>query len=90
MVDPDWLELWSQGRLDLYFEGFDMCGFLESACYPVLFIQADPEAGGMVSDGEVKLALEANPSVRHVFLDGVNHNLDINPFEETQIIEPMN
>ena len=89
MVDPDWYELWIQGRLDLYFKGLDACGYLESAGFPVLFLQADPGAGGMVSDDEVKQILEVNPSVRHVFLDGVGHNMGANPLEETRIIEPI-
>jgi len=88
LVDPDFLTLWSDGRLVEYFEGLDVAGFLESTRIPVLFIQADHEAGGMVSDDEVSGFL-GNSMFRHVKMDGADHNLNVNPYDKPLIADPL-
>jgi hypothetical protein len=43
--------------------------------YPVWLLQADPAAGGLMDDDDVRLAQRVSPWVRHQQLSGVGHPL---------------
>ena len=72
--DPDMLS----ALLDRYDEtaaGYDMQIVLPAIQCPVLLLQADPTAGGLMTDAEVAQALPLLAHPRHVRLEGIGHVL---------------
>lgn len=72
--DPDMLTAILE-RFDVTSQGYEMKLILPAIRSPVLLLQADPKAGGVMNDEEIEIAwpLLARPS--HVRLDGVSHVL---------------
>lgn len=72
--DPDMLTAILE-RFDITARGYEMNIVLPAIQCPVLLLQADPEAGGVMTDVEIEQAwpLLAYPS--HVRLEGVSHVL---------------
>lgn len=56
-------------------EGWDAEAVLHGIRCPALLLQANPELGGLMSDEEVKHALEVLPLAKHVMLPTVGHAL---------------
>jgi len=74
--DPDTFT----ARLDRYettAAGYEMNSVLPSIQCPVLLLQADPTAGGLMTDREVELALPLLDRPRHIRLQGISHILHI-------------
>ena len=55
--------------------GYDMDQLLPAIGCPVLLLQADPDAGGIMTDAEVAHALPLLAKPTHVRLDGIGHGL---------------
>jgi pimeloyl-ACP methyl ester carboxylesterase len=55
--------------------GYDMAVVLPSIRCPVLLLQADPKAGGFLTDAEVEQGIPLLSQPTHVLLEGVSHVL---------------
>ena len=55
--------------------GYEMGGVLPAIKCPVLLLQADPAAGGLMTDAEVEQALPQLARPSHVRLEGESHAL---------------
>lgn len=72
--DPDMLS----ALLDRYAEtavGYEMASVLPAIRCPTLLMQADPEAGGLMTTSEVEAALNRLAHGHHICLTGVSHVL---------------
>jgi pimeloyl-ACP methyl ester carboxylesterase len=56
-------------------EGWDASAFLKRISCPTLLLQADPGLGGLMSDGDVALALQLLKHPVHVRFDNLGHGL---------------
>jgi pimeloyl-ACP methyl ester carboxylesterase len=72
--DPDVLTALNE-RFDATAAGYEMDIVLPQVGCPVLLLQADPVAGGLVTDAEVVQALALLDQPVHVRLEGVSHAL---------------
>ena len=88
LADPRYLDLWSQGRFEEYFEDYHAWDFLKAVSCPIMLIQADPDVGALLSSDDVKKAVDYNPEIKHVFV-GVGHNLGTNLGEEPIDVRPI-
>ena len=80
-LDPAVLDDWANGADDpLAYEnvtkGHDQ-GLLRNIKCPVLFLQANPEKGGIMPDEEVERALTLVPHAYHVYFENYGHNLGL-------------
>ena len=73
-LDPDMLAAVLAGP-EVMLDGYEPETLLPAIRCPVLLLQADPAAGGMLSDGEVARSLRLLPRGRHVRLEGIGHEL---------------
>ncbi len=71
-VDASVLDLLVAGR---WLEGYDQRSVFESIGCPVLLLQADAAAGGMLSDADVQMAQTHMRSCIHVRMAGVGHGM---------------
>lgn len=55
--------------------GYEMERLLPAIKCPVLLLQADPQAGGVMTDAEVEQAMKLSAHGEHVKLEGVSHAL---------------
>jgi len=72
--DPDTFTAFSE-RLEATVAGYEIDRVLPAIQCPVLLLQADPAAGGCMTDAEVAQALLMLAAPRHVRLTGVSHVL---------------
>jgi len=70
--DPDMLTALLD-RYETTMAGYEMNSVLPSIQCPVLLQQADPAAGGMMTDRDVELALPLLDQSRHIRLQGISH-----------------
>ena len=70
--DPDMLTAVLDGATTA---GYEMEDVLPAIRCPVLLLQADPAAGGVMTDGEVARALPLLAQVQHVQLEDTGHNI---------------
>ena len=70
--DPDMLTAVLEGHFGA---GYEMEALFPAIRCPVLLLQADPVAGGVMSDAEVAQAVRLLPSVKHVRLQNTGHNI---------------
>jgi pimeloyl-ACP methyl ester carboxylesterase len=73
-LDPGMLAAVRIGRAVMR-EGYDPETLLPAISCPVLILQADPAAGGALSDEEVEKGLRLLPRATHVRLEGIGHEL---------------
>ncbi|HEX4148508.1 MAG TPA: alpha/beta hydrolase [Pirellulales bacterium] len=71
-VDASILDLMLAGR---WLEGYDQQRVFQSIRCPVLLVQADAAAGGMLDDADVQLAQSLMKSCHHVRMAGVGHGI---------------
>jgi pimeloyl-ACP methyl ester carboxylesterase len=64
-------------RYETVAAGYEMNSVLPSIQCPVLLLQADPTAGGLMTDKEVALAMPLLDRPRHIRLQGMSHILHI-------------
>lgn len=72
--DPDMLTA-VLDRTTLTMAGYEMNRLFPAIQCPVLLLQADPTAGGLMTDQEVAMALPLLARPRHVRLQGISHVL---------------
>ena len=72
--DPDMLTFLID-ETDRTAVGYDMVVVLPSIRCPVLLLQADPKAGGFLTDAEVEQGLLLLSQPTHVLLEGISHRL---------------
>jgi len=73
-VDPGVLAALHCGRLT---DGYDPHRVLPALEAPVLFVQADPDHGGHLTDADARRAAELLPHAEFVRIDGGGHNLPL-------------
>jgi pimeloyl-ACP methyl ester carboxylesterase len=71
-VDASILDLMLAGR---WLEGYDQKQVFQSIRCPVLLLQADAAAGGMLGDADVQMALTHIKRCNHIRLAGVGHGM---------------
>ncbi len=71
-LDPAVLTPLIEGR---WLDGYDVAGVLTRIRCPVLLLQADPTAGGVMTDADAEEVVQALPSCRHVRFAGTGHQL---------------
>ena len=75
---------------DIMLEGYDPDELLPAITCPILILQADPAAGGLLSDREVERALRLLPHPTHLRLEGIGHELHgTHPQRVLQAISPF-
>jgi len=74
--DPDMLAALLD-RFERTAAGYEMKSVLPSIRCPVLLLQADPTAGGLMTDREVELALPLLDRPQHIRLQGISHILHL-------------
>ena len=67
--------------------GYEMESLLPAVHCPVLLLQADPNAGGVMTDAEVAQAMPLLTNPSHVFLPGISHVLHNE--QKTPVLEVM-
>jgi pimeloyl-ACP methyl ester carboxylesterase len=72
--DPDMLTALLDRR-EATAAGYEMNSVLPSIQCPALLLQADPTAGGLMTDREVELALPLLDRSQHIRLQGISHIL---------------
>jgi pimeloyl-ACP methyl ester carboxylesterase len=65
--------------------GYEMEALMPAIRCPVLLLQADPDAGGLMPDDQVARALSLLAQGRHVRLEGVDHTL-FHPCTESTLL----
>ena len=70
--DPDMLTALLD-RYETTMAGYEMNSLFPAIQCPVLLLQADPAAGGMMTDRDVELALPLLGRSRHIRLQGISH-----------------
>ncbi len=55
--------------------GYEMTQLMPNIHCPILLLQADPHAGGLMTDEEVAQAKTLLPRAQHIKLDGISHIL---------------
>jgi pimeloyl-ACP methyl ester carboxylesterase len=78
-LDPQVLTPWAMGDTDDQVfkdvtEGYDAEEISKIIC-PVLFIQANMDKGGILTDSEIEYALERVPNAKHIYMPTYGHNL---------------
>jgi pimeloyl-ACP methyl ester carboxylesterase len=68
--DPDMLAATLEAGFQ---EGYEVDSLLNAIRCPILLLQGDPAAGGMITDDQVDLAKSLSPLVSHVRLEGIGH-----------------
>jgi pimeloyl-ACP methyl ester carboxylesterase len=76
--DPDMLGMLIEDY-DNVAAGYNMETVLPAIHCPVLLVQADPSAGGVVTDEEVQRALPLLPNPTHIRFSGMDHMLLYDP-----------
>lgn len=76
--DPDMLGMLIEDY-DNVAAGYNMETVLPAIHCPVLLVQADPSAGGVVTDEEVQQALPLLPNPTHIRFSGMDHMLLYDP-----------
>jgi len=71
-LDPEVLVSVTEGR---WLEGYDQRRILRSIQCPVLILQADEKAGGMLTDEDAELMLDSIPDCTRVRFPGAGHLL---------------
>jgi pimeloyl-ACP methyl ester carboxylesterase len=73
-LDPDMLAAVLAGP-EVMLAGYEPAQLLPAISCPVLLLQADPAAGGLLRDAEVALGLRLLPQATHVQVVGIGHEL---------------
>lgn len=87
-LDPDVLAAVLEGP-ETMLEGYDPQALLPAIRCPVLLLQADPAAGGVLQDEEVRTGLRLLPHATHVRLEGIGHELHGPPGQTQRVLDAM-
>jgi pimeloyl-ACP methyl ester carboxylesterase len=69
--------------------GYDPYRLLPAIRCPVLLLQADPQAGGLLRDEEVQMALRLLADSVHVHLPGIGHELHGRPEQASRVLDAI-
>ena len=84
-LDPEVLTPVINGR---WLDGHDVAAVLSSVRCPVLLLQADPTAGGALTDADADAAESALPSCQRVRFPGIGHQLHRErPLEVLEVVQ---
>jgi pimeloyl-ACP methyl ester carboxylesterase len=86
--DPDMLTALLD-RFETTAAGYEMNSVLPSIQCPVLLLQADPTAGGLMTDREVELALPLLDRPRHIRLQGISHILHLHNKRKQLVVQAL-
>jgi pimeloyl-ACP methyl ester carboxylesterase len=86
--DPDMLTALLD-RFETTAAGYEMNSVLPSIQCPVLLLQADPTAGGLMTDREVELALPLLDRPRHIRLQGISHILHLHNERKQLVVQAL-
>ena len=86
MLDPGALDYHAEGRVDEFFEGFELEKMLDKITCPVLLVQADPKLGGMMTDESVDIAMSVLPNATHVYMEGSGHDLGLDTWNLSPLL----
>ena len=89
LVDPDVAQYHGEGRLDEYVSKIDLDGALKRVRCPVLILQGDPPAGGVLSDRDVEQALGLLENGVFVRLQGKGHDLGLSNWEVAPLLRAL-
>jgi pimeloyl-ACP methyl ester carboxylesterase len=84
-LDPDVLAAVLAGPAFMY-DGADPDALLQAMCCPVLLLQADPAAGGLLRDEDVAYAMARLDHARHVRLTAIGHELHGPPNQSPAVL----
>jgi pimeloyl-ACP methyl ester carboxylesterase len=87
-LDPDMLAAVLAGP-ETMLAGYDPAQVLPAITCPVLLLQGDPAAGGLLRDEEVRLGLHLLPQATHTQLAGIGHELHGPPANVTRVLEAI-
>ena len=88
-LDPGMLAVVLAGP-EVMLEGYEPEALLPAIACPVLILQADAAAGGLLTDREVERALRLLPRPTHLHLDGIGHELHgLHPGRIAEAIGPF-
>jgi pimeloyl-ACP methyl ester carboxylesterase len=79
--DPDMLTALIDD-FDATMAGYEMNALMPSIRCPVLLLQADPDAGGLMTDAEVERALPLLSRPEHTLIKGASHILFTDEHQE--------
>ena len=74
---------------EILLEGYDPDKLLPAIRCPVLLLQGDPAAGGLLSDGGVERGTSLLTSATHVRLHGIGHELHGPPGQEQHVLRAI-
>jgi pimeloyl-ACP methyl ester carboxylesterase len=87
-LDPDMLAAVLDGP-EIMLEGYDPEILLPVITCPVLLLQADRAAGGLLRDEEVEMGLRLLAHPAHVRLNGIGHELHGPPGQEQRVLQAI-
>jgi pimeloyl-ACP methyl ester carboxylesterase len=87
-LDPGVLEAVLEGPEHML-AGYDPDRLLPAIHCPVLLVQADPQAGGLLRDEEVQMALRLLANGTHVHLPGIGHELHGPPEQASRVLDAI-
>lgn len=79
MIDPKFFEAFE--NVQFFKADYTPTAYLPKIICPVLLIQADKDLSGVLTDEDVEEALELLPNGFHMYLEKVNHNLQLDKTE---------
>lgn len=85
-VDPDIYTDWVDGRLDLYFEGYEQEEVIKGIQCPTLVLKAE---NGMISWEEALWARSLNDDIRVKQMNGMDHWLGIQDGRESAVLSEI-
>lgn len=88
-LDPEVLQYHAEGRAAEFLEGLDLDAALRRITCPTLLLQADPDAGGVLSDSDVNHAVATLADGRFVKLKGVGRDLGLESWHVTPLLRAM-
>lgn len=87
-LDPDVLGAVLEGP-EFMLTGYEPEQLLPAITCPVLLLQADAAAGGVLRDEEVNIGLRLLPDVEHVRLEGIGHELHGPQLQAKRVFEAV-
>lgn len=88
-MDPGVLEYHAEGRVEEFFDDFDLDQLLKRITCPVLLLQGNPSKGGMMTNEAVKHVQSILPGAMHVFIEEAGHGLGLDTWEVAPILRAV-
>jgi pimeloyl-ACP methyl ester carboxylesterase len=88
-MDPGVLEYHAEGRVAEYLRDFQPERIIQHMQCPLLLLQADPSAGGMMTDATVRSTLNMKPETMHVMLKDTDHGLGMDTWQVSPLLRAV-